>query len=43
LNPLDAETFMSLFPPDRDTRLAASGLTLLRTNLVCVSATRNGR
>lgn len=43
LNPLDAETFLSLFPPDRDTRLAAAGPSLLQTNLVCVSTNRNAQ
>jgi hypothetical protein len=41
LNPLDAKTFLSLFPPDRETRLATRGLPLLRTNLICVSAARD--
>lgn len=40
LNPLDAETFVSLFPPDRDTSLEPVGLSVLCTNLVCVSALR---
>ena len=41
LNPLDAETFVSLFPPERDTRLKPVGLSVLSTNLICVSeATR---
>ena len=43
LNPLDAETFLSLFPPDRDTRLVTGGPSILRTNLICVSTARNGR
>ena len=43
LNPLDAATFVSLFPPDRDTRLARRGLPVLRTNLICISAARDGR
>jgi hypothetical protein len=43
LNPLDAPTFVSLFPPDRDTHLAASGLPLLRTNLICMSTARDGQ
>lgn len=43
LNPLDAETFVSLFPADRDTHLVASGLPLLRTNLICVSVAQVGR
>jgi Methyltransferase domain len=43
LNPLNAQTFVSLFPPERDTRLAASGLPLLWTNLICVSTARDGR
>jgi hypothetical protein len=43
LNPLNARTFVSLFPPERDTRLAAGGLSLLQTNLICVSAARDGR
>jgi hypothetical protein len=38
LNPLDARTFLSLFPPERHTRLSAGGPSLLRTNLICVSA-----
>jgi SAM-dependent methyltransferase len=41
LNPLDAPTFLSLFPPERDTRLEAVGIPLLRTNLVCVSTARD--
>jgi hypothetical protein len=40
LNPLDANTFVSLFPPERDTRLQPVGLSVLRTNLVAVSAAR---
>jgi hypothetical protein len=43
LNPLNARTFVSLFPPERDTRLAAGGLSLLQTNLICVSAARDGQ
>jgi len=43
LNPLDAETFVSLFPADRDTHLVASGLPLLRTNLICVSVAQDGK
>ena len=43
LNPLDAQTFLSLFPAERDTRLKAAGLPLLKTNLVCVSTIRNGQ
>jgi hypothetical protein len=37
LNPLDARTFLSLFPAERHTRLEAVALPMLRTNLVCVS------
>lgn len=43
LNPLDAATFLSLFPPERDTRLLSGGLPLLRTNLVCISTARAAR
>jgi Methyltransferase domain len=39
LNLLDAPTFLSLFPPDRDNRLITTGLPLLPSNLVCVSRT----
>jgi hypothetical protein len=37
LNPIDARTFVALFPPDRETRLLSAGLPLLKTNLVAVS------
>lgn len=37
LNLLDASTFLSLFPSDRDNRLLGAGLPLLPTNLVCLS------
>ena len=40
LNLLDASTFLSLFPSDRDNRLLGAGLPLLPTNLVCVSRVR---
>jgi SAM-dependent methyltransferase len=40
LNPIDAPTLLSLFPPDRDTRMLPGGPLLLRTNLVCVSSSR---
>lgn len=40
LNPLDARTFLALFPPERDTRLMAAGPPLLRTNLLVVSTVR---
>lgn len=40
LNPLDAPTFLSLFPPERETRLLPVGLPVLPTNLVCVSSMR---
>jgi hypothetical protein len=40
LNPLDARTLLSLFPPDRETHLEGVGLPMLRTNLVCVSTAR---
>jgi SAM-dependent methyltransferase len=43
LNPLDAETFMSLFPKNRETYLVSGCPSILRTNLICVSTTRNGR
>jgi len=42
LNLLDAPTFVSLFPTDRDNRLLATGLPLLPSNLVCVSRVRSG-
>jgi hypothetical protein len=42
LNPLDAGTFMSLFPENRDTRLVFGGPSMLRTNLVCISTAPNG-
>jgi hypothetical protein len=42
LNPLDARTLLGLFPPERETRLIEVGLSLLRTNLICVSTARNG-
>lgn len=41
LNLLDARTFLSLFPPERDNRLMSTGLPLLPSNLVCVSWARN--
>ena len=37
LNLLDGPTFLSLFPPDRDNRLLATGLPFLPSNLICVS------
>lgn len=41
LNPLDEQTLLSLFPPDRDTHMLPAPVpTLLRTNLVCVSTAR---
>jgi hypothetical protein len=40
LNLLDGPTFLSLFPPERDNRLLATGLPLLPSNLVCVSWVR---
>jgi len=40
LNPLDARTLLSLFPPERETQLEPVGLPLLRTNLVCISTAR---
>jgi Methyltransferase domain len=40
LNPLDAPTFLSLFPADRQTRLEKVGPPLLKSNLVCVSTAR---
>ncbi|HKZ06995.1 MAG TPA: class I SAM-dependent methyltransferase [Methylomirabilota bacterium] len=40
LNLLDAKTFLSLFPPERDNRLIRTGLPLLPSNLVCVSWAR---
>lgn len=40
LNPLDARTFLSLFPTDRNNELQAVGLPLLQTNLVCVTTAR---
>ena len=40
LNPLDAPTFLSLFPRERETHLESAGLPLLRTNLVCISTAR---
>jgi hypothetical protein len=38
LNPLDAPSFLSLFPPGRCTRLVHDGPLALATNLVAVSA-----
>lgn len=43
LNLLDAPTFLSLFPADRDNRVITTGLPLLPSNLVCVSWARSGR
>jgi Methyltransferase domain len=40
LNPLDEKTFLSLFPPERESHLEGVGLPLLRTNLVCISTAR---
>jgi hypothetical protein len=40
LNPLDGRTFLSMFPPERETHLESVGLPLLRTNLVCISTAR---
>jgi hypothetical protein len=40
LNPIDAQTLLSLFPPERDTRMLSGPPSLLRTNLVCVSTIR---
>jgi hypothetical protein len=44
LNPIDARTFLDLFPPGRETRLLTAGPPLLKTNLVAVSmrADRSG-
>ena len=43
LNPLDVRTFLSLFPPDRDTRLMSNGLPFLTTNLISVSTARDAK
>lgn len=40
LNPLDAATFLSLFPAERSNELQVTGLPLLRTNLICISTER---
>jgi len=40
LNPIDECTLLSLFPPDRETRMLPSAIPLLRTNLVCISKAR---
>jgi hypothetical protein len=37
LNPLGARDLLSLFPPDRITKLSTAGLPFLQTNLVAVS------
>lgn len=37
LNPLDRQSFLDLFPPERENRVFTVGLGPLRTNLVCVS------
>ena len=37
LNPLGAREFLSLFPPDRNTRLIGTGLPFMPVNLVAVS------
>jgi len=40
LNPIDERTLLSLFPPERETRMLPSALPFLHTNLVCISKAR---
>ncbi len=37
LNPLDAKSFQSLFPPARRNRMTQIGLRFFPTNLICIS------
>ena len=42
LNPLDEQTFLSMFPPERRRACSPAGFPSIPTNLICVSTARDG-